>query len=139
MSLHYVSSVVPNDVFINADRTLTKEIQLRSAVFNQLTSAVTDVPSAGFNHYEIITQNFTTPHSTNNTTTFVVTETPLGVNTFVDVNMNFYSGTTGLPIVKHNIRGSDGALEITVINLSSNQDLNGYFRITVSAKQPFLY
>tara|TARA_R110002126_G_scaffold101226_1_gene233268 strand:+ start:173 stop:499 length:327 start_codon:yes stop_codon:yes gene_type:complete len=108
-------------------------------VFNQLTSPTTDVPSGGFNHYEIITQNFTTPHSSNNTTTFIVTETPLGVNTFVDVNMNFYSGTDGLPIVKHNIRGYDGALEITIINLHQNQDLNGYFRITVSAKQPVLY
>ncbi len=126
------------DVAVDRDITVTRAFNMNGSLYNkaiivsQATSAVTAVSALKNEHIRIDTQTFTTPHTTNNTTSFIVNDIitqPSGAYPNVSVNLQDYSGTTGLPIVTGKIL-SGQRYEITVINVGS-QDLNGLLLINV--------
>ena len=102
-------------------------------LINQSTSSITSVDATYKNHLRIVTQQFSTPHSNNNSTSFIITNIDsqsLGSYPNVNINIQDYEGTQGLPIITGKILTSN-RYEVTIINLHNNEDLNGAFVITV--------
>jgi hypothetical protein len=144
MSSQYLNQSVPNtnvNIRINDavfDRSVvTKDLQINNFLFkkhvviNQITNPTTSVNANYKTNLTINTQTFTTPHSSNNSTTFLVTSYDCSLATDnVNVSIQRYNGTTGLPIITGRCLDNN-QYEITIINLHQNQDLNGTFRISV--------
>tara|TARA_R110002049_G_C8810975_1_gene533522 strand:+ start:81 stop:545 length:465 start_codon:yes stop_codon:yes gene_type:complete len=110
--------------------TLNGDIFKQSATNQQLTSPTTSIDANFQNNLIINTQTFTTPHSNNNSTSFVVNNYECSGNgKVVRVAIQEYLGS-GLPIVTG--RCDAGNLyEITIINVHKNQDLNSTFRLSL--------
>lgn len=144
MSSQYLNQSVPNqnvNIRINDavfdSSVVTKDLQINNFLFkkhvvlNQITNPTTSVNANYKNCLTINTQIFTTPHSSNNSTTFLVTSYDCSLATDkVDVSIQRYNGTTGLPIITGRCLDNN-QYEITIINLHNSQDLNGTFRISV--------
>ena len=143
MSSQFLNQTVPNpnvnircNDFIAESSTVTKDLQINQYLFkkhvvlNQITSPTTSV-SANYKAFLTInTQTFTTPHTNNNSTTFLITSYDCSLSTDnVNVSIQRYNGTTGLPIITGRCLDNN-IYEITIINLHNNQDLNGSFRIS---------
>tara|TARA_R110002072_G_C7924564_1_gene531269 strand:+ start:1187 stop:1642 length:456 start_codon:yes stop_codon:yes gene_type:complete len=143
MSSQYLNQSVPNqsvNIRVNDavmdSSVVTKDLQINQYLFkkhsilNQLTSPVTSVSANYKANLTINTQTFTTPHSTNNSTTFLITSYDSSLATDnVNVSIQRYNGTTGLPIITGRCLDAN-QYEITIINLHNSQDLNGTFRIS---------
>ena len=112
------------------DTTFNGAIFKQSATNQQLTSPTTSIDANFEKRLIINTQTFTTPHSNNNSTSFVVNNYECSGNgKVVRVAIQEYLGT-GLPIVTG--RCDAGNLyEITIINVHKNQDLNSTFRLSL--------
>tara|TARA_B110000046_G_scaffold181251_2_gene213161 strand:- start:1589 stop:2029 length:441 start_codon:yes stop_codon:yes gene_type:complete len=122
---------VNNGIIDNA-LTINNRIFKKHTVLTQTVSPITSIDANFGINLTINTQTFTTPHSNNNSTTFLLTNYDCSSTTDnVHVEIQRYNGTTGLPTITG--RCLDGnQYEITIINLSSNQDLNGSFRISTN-------
>ena len=112
------------------DTTFNAAIFKSSATNQQLTSPTTSIDANFKKRLIINTQTFTTPHSNNNSTSFVVNNFECSGNgAVVRVDIQQYLGS-GLPIVTG--RCDAGNLyEITIINIHKNQDLNSTFRLSL--------
>ena len=143
MSSQYLNQAVKNqnvnirvhDAVID-NSTVTHDLQINQYLFkkhsilNQITSPTTSVDANYKATLTINTQTFTTPHSNNNSTTFLITSYDCSLATDnVNVSIQRYNGTTGLPIITGRCLDNN-QYEITIINLHQNQDLNGTFRIS---------
>jgi len=143
MSSKYLNQPTPNpninirvnDAVID-NSTVTHDLQINQYIFkkhsiiNQATSPTTSVNANYKNILTINTQTFTTPHSNNNSTTFLITNYDCSLATDnVNVSIQRYNGTTGLPVITGRCLDNN-QYEITIINLHQNQDLNGTFRIS---------
>lgn len=148
MSINFLQQDVPDQATkirvydANIDNMLTtKDIQLDNFVFKkhleiqQLVSPTTDIDAAGANNLYIITQPFTTPHTTNNTTSFIILNfntQPTGAKACINLNLNTYGGgAAGLPIVTGRTLSAQ-RYEVTVINLGTT-DLAGPLIITAES------
>ena len=143
MSIQYLSQSYPNqNVNIRVNDAImdgsvvTKDIQINNFLFkkhvvlNQITSPTSSVNANYKNVLTINTQSFTTPHSNNNSTSFLITNYDCSLATDnVNVSIQRYNGSTGLPIITGRCLDNN-EYEITIINLHQNQDLNGTFRIS---------
>jgi len=143
MSSQYLNQSVPNqnvNIRVNdaiIDKSLvTKDLQINQYLFKkhsiltQATSPTTSVDANFKANLTINTQSFTTPHSNNNFTTFLITSYDCSLATDnVNVSIQRYNGTTGLPIITGRCLDNN-QYEITIINLHKNEDLNGTFRIS---------
>ena len=143
MSSQYLNQTVPNqninirvnDAIIDKS-VLTKDLQINQFLYKKhtiLTQATNPTTSVNANYkanLTINTQTFTTPHSNNNSTSFVVNNFECSGNgAVVRVDIQQYLGS-GLPIVTG--RCDAGNLyEITIINIHKNQDLNSTFRLSL--------
>ena len=114
--------------------TFNGDIFKTSATNQQLTSPTTAIDANFKKRLIINTQTFTTPHSNNNSTSFVVNNFECsGNDAVVRVDIQQYLGT-GLPIVTG--RCDTGNLyEITIINVHSSQDLNSTFRLSLELEE----
>ena len=143
MSSQYLNQTVPNqsvnircnDAIIDKS-VVTKDLQINQYLFkkhvilNQITSPTSSVNANYKANLTINTQTFTTPHSNNNSTTFLITSYDCSLATDnVNVSIQRYNGTTGLPIISGRCLDNN-IYEVTIINLHQNQDLNGSFRIS---------
>ena len=143
MSSQYLNQTVPNknvnircNDFIADSSVVSKDLQINQYLFkkhvvlNQITSPTTSVGANYKAFLTINTQAFTTPHTNNNSTTFLITEYDCSLATDnVHVSIQRYNGTTGLPIITGRCLDNN-IYEITIINLHNSQDLNGTFRIS---------
>jgi hypothetical protein len=144
MSAQYLNQTVPNqsvnirvnDAIIDSS-VVTKDLQINQYLFkkhvvlNQITNPTTSVDANYKPNLTINTQIFTTPHSANNSTTFLITSYDCSLATDnVNVSIQRYNGTTGLPIITGRCLDNN-QYEITIINLHNSQDLLGSFRISV--------
>ena len=143
MSSQYLNQSYPNqnvNIRINDavfdSSIVTKDLQINNFLFkkhvvlNQITSPITSVNANYKNVLTINTQSFTTPHSNNNSTSFLITNYDCSLATDnVNVSIQRYNGTTGLPIITGRCLDNN-QYEITIINLHKNEDLNGTFRIS---------
>jgi hypothetical protein len=143
MSAQYLNQSVPNqsvnirvnDAIID-NSVVSKDLQINQYLFkkhvilNQITSPTSSVNANYKPNLTINTQTFTTPHSANNSTTFLITSYDCSLATDnVNVSIQRYNGTTGLPIITGRCLDANH-YEITIINLHNSQDLNGTFRIS---------
>ena len=143
MSSQYLNQSYPNqNVNIRVNDAImdgsvvTKDLQINNFLFkkhvvlNQITSPTSSVNANYKNVLTINTQTFTTPHSNNNSTSFLITSYDCSLATDnVNVSIQRYNGTTGLPIITGRCLDNN-EYEITIINLHNSQDLNGTFRIS---------
>ena len=143
MSSRYLQQSIPNqnintrshDAIV--DNVLaTKDLQINNFLFKkhtiltQTTSPTTSINANYKVNLTINTQTFTTPHSSNNSTTFLITNYDCSLATdYVNLSIQRYNGTTGLPIITGRCLDAN-QYEITIINLHNSQDLNGTFRIS---------
>tara|TARA_R110002110_G_scaffold7776_7_gene39331 strand:+ start:330 stop:782 length:453 start_codon:yes stop_codon:yes gene_type:complete len=144
MSAQYLNQIVPNkDVNIRANDVIidnvinTKDLQINNFFYktshtvNQTTSATTSVDASYKTNVTINTMTFTTPHSSNNITKFIVTYYDCStVTDVVSCSIQRYNGTTGQPIITGRCL-DDSQYEISIINLHQNEDLNGTFRLSL--------
>tara|TARA_R110000772_G_C13157647_1_gene425658 strand:+ start:275 stop:727 length:453 start_codon:yes stop_codon:yes gene_type:complete len=143
MSSRYLNQSVPNqnvnirvhDAIID-NSVVTKDLQINQYIFKKhtiLTQATSPTTSVDANYKTNLTINtiaFSTPHSNNNTTTFKITSYDCSLATDnVNVSIQRYNGTTGLPIISGRCLDNN-EYEITIINLHKNEDLSGTFRIS---------
>lgn len=124
-----------NDAVVDSS-VVTKDLQINQYIFkkhsilNQITNPTTSVNANYKANLTINTQTFTTPHSSNNSTSFLITSYDCSLATDnVIASIQRYNGTTGLPIITGKCLDNN-EYEITIINLHQNQDLNGSFRIS---------
>tara|TARA_R110002153_G_scaffold25979_3_gene81896 strand:- start:2496 stop:2951 length:456 start_codon:yes stop_codon:yes gene_type:complete len=143
MSAQYLNQSVPNqnvNIRVNdavVDKSVaTKDLQINNFLFKkhtiltQTTSPTTSIDANYKVNLTINTQTFTTPHTNNNSTTFLITSYDCSLATDnVNVSIQRYNGTTGLPIITGRCLDAN-QYEITIINLHNSQDLNGTFRIS---------
>lgn len=110
--------------------TFNGDIFKTSVELNQTTSPTTDINADFHKRLIINTQTFTTPHSNNSSTSFVVNNFECsGNDKVVRVDIQEYLGS-GLPIVTG--RCDAGNLyEITIINIHKSADLNSTFRLSL--------
>ena len=145
MSSQFLNQSVPNsnaNIRVNdivADSSVvTKDLQINNyfyekcIVVNQATSPTTTIDALNNRNLLINTQTFTTPHSSNNFTSFLVTNFDCASGAVIDVNIQKYSGT-GLPIVT-GIIADDNNYQITIINLHPNTDLDNTFQLSLESK-----
>ena len=110
--------------------TFNGDIFKQSATIQQLTSPTTSIDANFQKNLIINTQIFTTPHSSNNSTSFVVNNYECsGTGSVVRVAIQEYLGT-GLPIVTGRCDAGN-EYEITIINIHTNADLNSSFRLSL--------
>jgi len=143
MSSQYLHQSIPNqDINLRVNDSIvdnvlqTKDLQINNFLFKKhtiLTQTISPTTSISANYgvnLTINTQTFTTPHTNNNSTTFLITSYDCSLATDkVNVSIQRYNGTTGLPIITGRCLDSNH-YEITIINLHNSQDLNGTFRIS---------
>lgn len=142
MSSQYLNQSIKSNVNIRVNDAVidnsvaTKDLQInqflykKHTILTQATSPTTTIDANYGVNLTINTQTFTTPHSSNNSTTFLITSYDCSLATDnVNVSIQRYNGTTGLPIITGRCLDSN-QYEITIINLHQNQDLNGTFRIS---------
>ena len=126
-----------NDAVIDSS-VVTQDLQINNyfyekcIVVNQATSPTTTIDALNNRNLLINTQTFTTPHTTNNFTSFLVTNFDCASGAVIDVNIQKYSGT-GLPIVT-GIIADDNNYQITIINLHQNTDLDSTFQLSLESK-----
>lgn len=113
--------------------TLNGRVYKQSSTVSQSTSPTTTVDANFARNLLINTQTFTTPHSSNNFTSFLVTNFDCQAGTVIDVNIQKYSGT-GLPIVT-GIIADDNNYQITIINIHYNTDLDNTFELSLESKE----
>jgi hypothetical protein len=143
MSAKYLSQSVPNaninirvnDAVIDSS-VATKDLQINQFLYKKhtiLTQATRPTTSIDANYkpnLTINTQTFTTPHSNNNATTFLITSYDCSLATDnVNISIQRYNGSTGLPIISGRCLDNN-QYEVTIINVHKNEDLNGTFRIS---------
>jgi len=114
--------------------TFNAAIFKSSATNQQLTSPTTAIDANFKKRLIINTQTFTTPHSNNNSTSFIVNNFECSGNgAVVRVDIQQYLGA-GLPIVTG--RCDAGNLyEITIINIHPSADLNSTFRLSLELEE----
>ncbi len=126
-----------NDIVADGS-VLTQDLQINGLFYekcilvNQATSPTTTIDALNNRNLLINTQAFTTPHSSNNFTSFLVTNFDCASGAVIDVNIQKYSGT-GLPIVT-GIIADDNNYQITVINIHQNTDLDSTFQLSLESK-----
>ena len=126
-----------NDAVIDSS-VVTQDLQINNyfyekcIVVNQAISPTTTIDALNNRNLLINTQTFTTPHTTNNFTSFLVTNFDCASGAVIDVNIQKYSGT-GLPIVT-GIIADDNNYQITIINLHQNTDLDNTFQLSLESK-----
>tara|TARA_R110000823_G_scaffold117517_2_gene241058 strand:- start:129 stop:584 length:456 start_codon:yes stop_codon:yes gene_type:complete len=120
------NSVVTNDLQIN------NYFFEKCIVVTQAISPTTTIDALNNRNLLINTQTFTTPHTTNNFTSFLVTNFDCASGAVIDVNIQKYSGT-GLPIVT-GIIADDNNYQITIINLHTTTDLDNTFQLSLESK-----
>ena len=125
-----VNDTIVDNVLTTKDLQINQFLYKKHVVLNQITSPTTSVDANYKPNLTINTQIFTTPHSANNSTTFLITSYDCSLATDnVNVSIQRYNGTTGLPIITGRCLDANH-YEITIINLHNSQDLNGTFRIS---------
>lgn len=114
--------------------TFNGDIFKTSATNQQLTSPTTAIDANFKKRLIINTQTFTTPHSNNNSTSFIVNNFECsGNDKVVRVDIQQYLGS-GLPIVTGRCDVGN-QYEITIINIHSSQDLNSTFRLSLELEE----
>ena len=145
MSAQYLNQLTPNsnanikcnDIVADSS-VVTYDLQINNLLYekcklvNQATSPTTTIDALNNRNLLINTMPFTTPHSANNFTSFLVTNFDCATGAVVDVNILKYSGT-GLPIVT-GIIADDNNYQITIINLHQNTDLDSTFQLSLESK-----
>jgi hypothetical protein len=124
-------AVIDNSV-VTEDLQINNYFYEKCIVVNQTTSPTTTIDALNNRNLLINTQTFTTPHSSNNFTSFLVTNFDCASGAVIDVNIQKYSGT-GLPIVT-GIIADDNNYQITIINLHYNTDLDNTFQLSLESK-----
>ena len=113
--------------------TLNGRLYIPSITLNQTTSPTTTVNADFARNILINTMPFTTPHSSNNFTSFLVTNFDCSAGAVITVNIQKYNGT-GLPIVT-GIIADDNNYQITVINIHHNTNLDSAFELSLESKE----
>lgn len=113
--------------------TLNGRVYKASSTINQATSPTTTIDANFARNLLINTQIFTTPHSSNNFTSFLVTNFDCAAGAVIDVNIQKYSGT-GLPIVT-GIIADNNNYQITIINVHSTTNLDNSFELSLESKE----
>lgn len=113
--------------------TLNGRVYKQSSTVSQSTSPTTTVDANFARNLLINTQTFTTPHSSNNFTSFLVTNFDCQAGAVINVTIQKYNGT-GLPIVT-GIIADDNNYQITIINLHQNTDLDNTFQLSLESKE----
>lgn len=114
--------------------TINGDIFKSSATNQQLTSPITAIDANFKKRLIINTQTFTTPHSSNNSTSFIVNNFECsGNDAVVRVEIQQYLGS-GLPIVTGRC-DTGNQYEITIINIHHNEDLNSTFRLSLELEE----
>jgi hypothetical protein len=125
-----VNDAIMDGSVVTTDLQINNFLFKKHVVLNQITSPTSSVSANYKSNVTINTQTFTTPHSNNNSTSFLITSYDCSLATDnVNVSIQRYNGTTGLPIITGRCLDNN-EYEITIINLHQNQDLNGTFRIS---------
>ena len=150
MSSHYLNQPNKNSTAINVgsanvydsltvggttglnDTTFNGDIFKQSDTVTQITSPTTTIDANFAKNLIITTMPFTTPHSNNNFTSFLVTNYDCSAGAVVNVTIQKYNGT-GLPIVT-GIIADDNNYQITIINLHHNTDLDSAFELSLESK-----
>jgi len=126
------NDIVANSSVVTHDLQINNYFYEKSISVNQATNPTTTIDALTNRNLLINTQIFTTPHSSNNFTSFLVTNFDGASGAVVDVNIQKYSGT-GLPIVT-GIIVDDNNYKITIINLHPTTDLNNSFQLSLESK-----
>ena len=114
--------------------TFNGDIFKTSATNQQLTSPTTSIDANFKKRLIINTQTFTTPHSNNNSTSFVVNNFECsGNDKVVRVDIQEYLGS-GLPIITGRCDAGN-QYEITIINIHASADLNSTFRLSLELQE----
>jgi FlaG/FlaF family flagellin (archaellin) len=130
VNIKVYDAIVDNALNAN-DLEINQYFFKKSLVLNQTVGATSPVQANYQSNLTINTQTFTTPHSNNNTTSFVIDAYDCSASTdVVHVAIQRYNGTTGNPIVSGKCLDNN-QYSITITNLHSNEDLNGSFRLSV--------
>ncbi len=110
--------------------TFNGNIYKTSVTNQQLTSPTTAIDANFKKRLIINTQTFTTPHSNNNSTSFIVNNFECsGNDKVVRVDIQEYLGS-GLPIITGRCDVGN-QYEITIINIHPSDNLNSTFRISL--------
>ena len=113
------------------DLEINQYLYKKSLVLTQTNSPTTPVQANYQSNLTINTQTFTTPHSSNNTTSFIIDAYDCSASTdVVNVAIQRYSGTTGFPIVTGRCLDNN-QYHVFITNLHSSEDLNGTLRLSV--------
>jgi hypothetical protein len=130
VNIKVYDAIVDNAMNTN-DLEINQYLFKKSLVITQSGGATSPVQANYQPNLIINTQTFTTPHSNNNTTSFVIDAYDCSASTdVVNVAIQRYNGTTGNPIISGKCLDNN-QYSITITNLHSNEDLNGTFRISV--------
>ena len=113
--------------------TLNGRVYKQSSTVTQTTSPTTTVDANFGRNLLINTMPFTTPHSSNNFTSFLVTNFDCPSGSVINVTIQRYNGT-GLPIVTGIIAGPND-YQITIINIHQNTDLDSAFELSLESKE----
>tara|TARA_R110000796_G_scaffold7945_1_gene26690 strand:+ start:57 stop:512 length:456 start_codon:yes stop_codon:yes gene_type:complete len=127
-----VNDAVIDNSIVTQDLQINNYFYEKCIVVNQAISPTTTIDALNNRNLLINTQTFTTPHSSNNFTSFLVTNFDCASGAVIDVNIQKYSGT-GLPIVT-GIIADDNNYQITIINLHQNTDLDNTFQLSLESK-----
>lgn len=133
VNIHVNDAVVQNSLTTN-DLSVNNFLFKKHTVINQASGATSSVDATYKVNLIINTQTFTTPHSTNNSTSFIITNYDVtgSAGDVVNVSIQKYSGSTGLPMVSGVISNSNNnQYTVNIINLHHNENLNGTFRLAV--------
>ena len=133
-SAHIYDSLTCGDTTGLNNTTFNGAIFKISSTFNQITSPTTNVDVNYARNLIINTLTLTTPHSSNNSTSFTITNynATSSEDAVVRVNLLKYSGTEGFPIIVGKISNTDNnEYYITIINLHHSENLNGTVKFSV--------
>ena len=113
------------------DLEVNQYLYKKALVLTQSNSPTTPVQANYQSNLTINTQTFSTPHSSNNTTSFIIDSYDCSSNTdVVNIAIQRYNGTTGFPIVTGRCLDNN-QYHVFITNLHQNEDLNGTFRLSV--------
>jgi FlaG/FlaF family flagellin (archaellin) len=123
-------AIIDNSLNAN-DLEINQYLYKKSLVLNQTDGATYPVQANYQSNLTINTQTFTTPHSNNNTTTFIIDAYDCSAPTdVVNIAIQRYNGTTGNPIVTGRCLDNN-QYSVKITNLHKSEDLNVSFRLSV--------
>ena len=130
VNIKVYDAIIDNSMSAN-DLEINQYFYKKALVLTQSTSPTSPVQANYQPNLIINTQTFTTPHSSNNTTTFIIDSYDCSADTdVVHIAIQRYNGTTGNPIVS-GVCKDNNQYSVKITNLHPSEDLNGSFRLSV--------